>query len=78
MALIPEGSFSMGDALDGTSDAPVHTVSVSAFYMETNLVTKSQWDAVRAWGLTNGYTDLPGVRERQRIIRFRASAGMRW
>ena len=58
MALIPAGSFSMGDALDGLSDAPVHTVSVSAFYMDKFEVTKALWDEVRDWGLTNGYTDL--------------------
>jgi formylglycine-generating enzyme required for sulfatase activity len=32
MALIPAGSFTMGDNLDGESDAPVHTVYISAFY----------------------------------------------
>ncbi|MEI6278073.1 MAG: SUMF1/EgtB/PvdO family nonheme iron enzyme [Verrucomicrobiae bacterium] len=58
MALIPARSFSMGDALDGLSDAAVHTVSVSAFYMDKFEVTKALWDDVRDWGLTNGYTDL--------------------
>jgi formylglycine-generating enzyme required for sulfatase activity len=57
-SLIPAGSFQMGDALDGMSDAPTHTVNVSAFYMAQNLVTKAEWDAVRTWGLANGYTDL--------------------
>jgi len=57
-SLIPAGSFTMGDALDGTYDAPTHTVTVSAFYMAQNLVTKAEWDAVRTWGLANGYTDL--------------------
>ena len=46
----------MGDALDGGGDA--HTVTVSGFYMAQNLVTKAEWDAVRTWGLANGYTDL--------------------
>ena len=55
-SLIPAGSFTMGDALDGGGDA--HTVTVSAFYMAQNLVTKAEWDAVRTWGLANGYTDL--------------------
>jgi formylglycine-generating enzyme required for sulfatase activity len=63
-ALIPAGSFQMGNALsasgDGYSDeVPLQTVHVSEFYMEKNLVTKAQWDEVRAWGLNNGYTDLP-------------------
>jgi formylglycine-generating enzyme len=55
-ALIPAGSFSMGDALDGLSDASVHEVNVSAFYLARNLVTEAQWDAVRTWALTHGYT----------------------
>jgi formylglycine-generating enzyme len=37
----------------------VHTVQVSAFYMGKYEVTKELWDEVRAWGLMNGYTDLP-------------------
>jgi formylglycine-generating enzyme required for sulfatase activity len=57
-SLIPSGSFTMGDALDGLSDAPTHTVTVSGFYMAQNLVTKAEWDAVRTWGLANGYSDL--------------------
>ena len=62
-ALIPAGSFSMGNALsasgDGYSDElPVHTVQVSAFYMAKYLVTKELWDDVRTWGLTHNYTDL--------------------
>ena len=60
MALIPAGSFQMGDNLDGSSDArPVHTVYVGAFYMDKTPVTKANWDEVRAWGATHGYTDLP-------------------
>ena len=57
-ALIPGGTFTMGDPLDGLADAPPHPVNVSTFYMQKLGVTKADWDAVRAWGLTNGYTDL--------------------
>jgi len=57
-SLIPSGSFIMGDAVDGDSDAPTHTVTVSAFYMAKNLVTKAQWDTVRTWAISNGYSDL--------------------
>ena len=57
-SLIPAGSFQMGDALDGLSDAPIRTVTVSAFYMAQNLVTWTDWGTVRTWGLTHGYTDL--------------------
>ncbi len=55
-ALIPSGSFTMGDALDGGGDA--HTVTVSAFYMAKNLVSKADWDTVRTWAISNGYSDL--------------------
>ena len=61
-ALIPAGSFQMGDQSDplvGYSDErPVHSVYVSAFYMGRYEVTKELWHEVRAWGLSNGYTDL--------------------
>ena len=50
MALIPAGSFTMGDNLDGSSYAvPLHTVYVSAFYMDKYDVTKAQWDSVYQW-----------------------------
>ena len=56
MALIPPGSFTMGDALDGESDAiPTVSVTVSAFYMDTNLVSFSQWQAVYTWATSHGY-----------------------
>jgi len=58
MALIPAGSFTMGDSLDGDFDAPPVTVNVSAFFMGKNEVTKALWDDVRTWGAANGYTDL--------------------
>lgn len=57
-ALIPAGEFMMGDALDGIKNAPQHKVNVSAFYMQTNLVTNAQWDEVRDWALKHGYNDL--------------------
>jgi formylglycine-generating enzyme required for sulfatase activity len=40
------------------TELPVHTVQVSAFYMGKYEVTKEEWDAVRTWGLANGYADL--------------------
>jgi formylglycine-generating enzyme required for sulfatase activity len=57
-ALIPQGAFTMGDSLDGLSDAPTRTVTLDAFYMGKYEVTKAEWDEVRTWGLSNGYTDL--------------------
>ncbi|MCX6874352.1 MAG: SUMF1/EgtB/PvdO family nonheme iron enzyme [Verrucomicrobia bacterium] len=62
-ALIPAGPFQMGDQssplVGYPFELPVHTVQVSAFYMGKCEVTKEEWDAVRTWGLANGYTDLP-------------------
>jgi formylglycine-generating enzyme required for sulfatase activity len=58
MALIPAGSFQMGDALgDGYSDElPVHTVYVSAFALDKYPVTKALWDSVYQWAITHGYS----------------------
>ncbi|MCX6880141.1 MAG: SUMF1/EgtB/PvdO family nonheme iron enzyme [Verrucomicrobia bacterium] len=61
-ALIPAGQFQMGDQssplVGGSDELPAHTVQVSAFYMGKYEVTKEEWDAVRTWGLANGYTNL--------------------
>jgi formylglycine-generating enzyme len=60
MSLIPAGSFTMGNCMDpaeGWSDElPLHTVYVSAFYMDKYLVTKSLWDTVKSWNGGNGYS----------------------
>ena len=62
MALIPAGSFTMGDTLDGESDAVPTNVYVSAFYMDENLVSYSQWQAVYNWAANHGYGfDNPGA-----------------
>jgi formylglycine-generating enzyme required for sulfatase activity len=55
MALIPAGEFTMGDTLDGESDAIPMDVYVSAFYMDTNLVSYSQWQSVYAYATNHGY-----------------------
>ena len=57
MVLIPAGSFEMGDSFnEGHSDElPVHTVYVSAFYMDRYEVTKALWDEVATWAAANGY-----------------------
>ena len=57
MALIPAGSFLMGDAFSegGSDERPVHTVNVSAFYMDKYEVTKALWDEVANWAAANGY-----------------------
>jgi formylglycine-generating enzyme required for sulfatase activity len=59
MVLIPAGSFTMGNCMfvsEGRSDElPVHTVYVSAFYMDQYLVTKVRWDGVNQWATNHGY-----------------------
>jgi formylglycine-generating enzyme required for sulfatase activity len=55
MALIPAGAFTMGDTLDGESDAIPISVTVSAFYMDTNLVSYSQWQSVYSYATSHGY-----------------------
>src|ERR1035437_2019316 len=55
MALIPAGSFTMADTLDGLSDASPTNVTVSAFYMDVNLVSYSQWQTVYNWATSHGY-----------------------
>jgi len=60
MALIPAGSFTMGNsfsASEGDSDElPLHTVYVSAFYMDKYEVTKALWDEVYTWAITHAYS----------------------
>jgi len=57
MVKLPGGSFQMGDAIDGESDAqPVHTVALSTFYLDKYEVTKSLWDEVYNWATSHGYS----------------------
>ena len=62
MALIPAGSFTMGDNLDGESDAiPTVATYVSAFYLDQNDVTEALWQQVYNWATNHGYNfDDPG------------------
>jgi sulfatase modifying factor 1 len=55
MAFIPAAAFTMGDTLDGESDAIPTNVYVSAFYMDVNLVSSNQWAAVYAYATSHGY-----------------------
>jgi sulfatase modifying factor 1 len=55
MVLIPAGEFTIGYTLDGENDALPTNVTVSAFYMESNLVTYSTWQPVYDWATNNGY-----------------------
>ena len=58
MVLIPAGPFVMGDTFgEGWSDElPLHTNYVSAFYMDTNLVSYALWQQVYGWAITHGYS----------------------
>jgi formylglycine-generating enzyme required for sulfatase activity len=63
MALIPAGSFTMGDVADtneGGNAAPI-TVYVSAFYLDPTDVTEGLWQQVYNWATNHGYNfDDPG------------------
>ena len=61
MALIPSGTFTMGDTLDGDANAKPITVSLSAFYMDTNLVSYGVWKSVHAYATSHGYDISPGA-----------------
>jgi formylglycine-generating enzyme required for sulfatase activity len=58
MALIPAGSFTMGDTFnEGISiELPLHPVYVSAFYMDKYDVPLALWQQVHNWAITHGYT----------------------
>ena len=60
MALIPAGSFTMGNSMDPSEgsydELPLHPVNVSAFYMDQNLVSSNLWATVKAWSAANGYS----------------------
>ena len=59
MVLIPACAFVMGDAFGPEGygqELPVHTNTISAFYMDATEVTKAKWDEVYDWAETNGYS----------------------
>jgi formylglycine-generating enzyme required for sulfatase activity len=60
LALIAGGTYQMGNLIGDSdiTDAGTVTVTLSAYYMAVHPTTKTQWDTVRTWAITNGYTDL--------------------
>ena len=56
MVLIAAGSFVMGDSLDREADAPTNIEYVSAFYMDSTLLTYALWSQVYQWAANNGYS----------------------
>jgi len=63
MALIPAGSFVMGDTFSegGSPERPTRTVTVSAFHLAKTPVTWVEWKSVCNWGSSRGYTGLAFV-----------------
>lgn len=69
MVYIPSGDFVRGEHMpidfSGWADEramPLSTVWVSAVYVDQVEITKTRWDDVRNWALTNGFTDLSAGR----------------
>ena len=64
MALIPAGSYTMGNSIhDGDiTDAATVGVYVSAFYLDSHSVTYGLWQSVYNWATSHGYSfDYPGL-----------------
>jgi formylglycine-generating enzyme required for sulfatase activity len=57
MSLIPAGAFQRGDAFHeiDNRESPVHTVILSAFYMDQYEVTLGLWNEVYIWAVDHGY-----------------------
>jgi formylglycine-generating enzyme required for sulfatase activity len=58
---VRDGQFDMGspdDEKGRDADETLHTVHTGAFLMKTTEVTWLEWNAVRKFGVLNGYTDL--------------------
>ena len=57
MTFIPAGGYRRGDLSDtGNGDEiPAHNIDVSAFWMDQTLVTRSLWNEVLEWAVTNNY-----------------------
>ena len=53
MVAIPAGTNTGTDP-----DSGAYNLTVTALFMDKYEVTKDQWDTVRTWGASNGYTDL--------------------
>ena len=57
---VPAGSYERGNVMneDDIYDAPKQTVTLSPYSMAMYDTTKAQWDEVRTWAASRGYTDL--------------------
>ena len=72
MAVIPAGSFTMGDTIDGNQyrDAAPTIIHVSAFFMDQTLVPYGLWTSVYNYATNHGFvfTTIP-LKAREPIIR---------
>jgi len=58
---IPGGEYERGNA-SGDIDfnwSPVQKLTLSGYRIAATATTKAQWDGVRSWAVSHGYTDLP-------------------
>ena len=55
MRFVPEGLYWMGDDKNLADEQPMHTVSISPFYMDVYEVHIWHWDKVANWAMDNGY-----------------------
>jgi formylglycine-generating enzyme required for sulfatase activity len=53
MAHIPAGQFDIGNTA-----GYINGISLDAYFIGKYEVTKAEWDEVRTWAVSNGYTDL--------------------
>ena len=62
MALVPGGSFQMGDNLgdSGGDETPVHSVYVSSFYVDVHEVSNEKMIEVLQWAYANGKVEVDG------------------
>ncbi len=57
LAFVPAGVFTIGNSIGDSdiADANPTNVTVSAFYMDVNLVSFGQWQSVYNWATNHGY-----------------------
>jgi formylglycine-generating enzyme required for sulfatase activity len=76
MVLIPGGTFQMGstnaalETLDSSAEEPVHSVTVSTFYMDSTLVTQASYQALM--GVNPSYFTGNSMRPVEKVTWFDA------
>lgn len=59
MRAIPGTPFVMGDNSGLPDERPERTVRVTRYDIDETEITEDQWEFVRTWATSNGYSDLP-------------------